>query len=921
VGGMNGTALATAVFWGKGDMVLLLLDRGADINVGGGMYGTALATAVFEGKGDMVSLLLDGGAKIQQVGGEYGTALAAAASQGEKDIALQLLRWEEPYKWFAQVPIDKADINAIGGTYGTALTAAAYHGKKSMVSLLLAQKADLHLVAGTCGTALAAAASQRWSDVVSILLAAGADLHVVRGIEGTTLAIAAALGSQAIGDEATTSTGNHDARGWKLLSQLDELDWAGGAVGGKYGSALGLAVYFGDMETVSLLLNHGVDATRVGGAYRTHSGLYPDALDAATAEGSASSPSLRELLANSIHNHSGEVLITQSPFPMPYSEPVPRRLLGTRSSTAATILHKATAAVILSPILCDALHTGIIDLEQAEVLCSKVDEQTLIRLLVRLVGLRPNTADRLQRWIQGDVQYFIARDLDFGFAYAAARVAWKNFNEDGINDDSISIQRERWHYYAKQLDNERSRAIHVSGPEDSGLIKSPYSIMPRRIWDVRSNRVVEFRMLHAAHLSMQPKPNADSTRPTYWAVSHSWTEDRDSIETSINQYLWPIPLPKNLDLNSQLRDELLRFGAEYIWLDVLCLRQQRAKADAELDQLKQDEWKLDVPTIGNIYRAAERVVRYFNGLGIPFSPNGWGDTRHWLQRAWTLQEIRTEHSTINGGVIWDNSKSRVFMNTLGMVSGKITPLRRAIRPVLRLSAMVDSPQGCEVYELAREMTKRHASQPVDLLSGLFYLLRTTELPCYSETIRPEEFWTTSFRLLPAERMAEILFDFPYRGSDKQWFPTWKQMMSWPERDSDYDHISISPRLDLKFTPHGSSLVRKVWSVSSVSLYPGPTHDPREYEVKIRHKFFGFYNPYIALERININPGNKFTLVAPLLEKAYNWIVCEPVENGEGDEGLVVLKKAGVLRTDSLSELLVGGVNGGSMLKQINCEIV
>lgn len=43
---------------------------------------------------------------------------------------------------------------------------------------------------------------------------------------------------------------------------------------------------------------------------------------------------------------------------------------------------------------------------------------TLIRLLMRLVGLCPDIADRLQRWIQGDAQYFNARDLGFGFAYA-----------------------------------------------------------------------------------------------------------------------------------------------------------------------------------------------------------------------------------------------------------------------------------------------------------------------------------------------------------------------------------------------------------------------------------------------------------------------------------------------------------------------
>ena len=45
----------------------------------------------------------------------------------------------------------------------------------------------------------------------------------------------------------------------------------------------------------------------------------------------------------------------------------------------------------------------------------------------------------------------------------------------------------------------------------------------------------------------------------------------------------------------------------------------------------------------------------------------------------------------------------------------------------------------------------------------------------------EGFWRQCFHLLPVERKAEILFDFPYRG---QWFPTW---LDWPARDPEYDH--------------------------------------------------------------------------------------------------------------------------------------
>ena len=916
VGGKYGTTLATAAYRANQHILLLLLDRGADVNAVGGKYGTALATAAYQGNGEIIWLLLERGADIDAVGGKYGTALATAREIDTVSLLLDL----------------GADINAVGGKYGTALATAAYKGNRDIILLLLDQGADINAV-GPYGSALAAASSQLDCDLVSLLLARGADLCGMRGIVGATLAVAVVMAG-AVGEgsgllprpkrppgdrDPRSLAPGHDARMFRLLSnqtrllsQLQKLGQEGHAVSGKYGSALGLAAHFGDTETVSLLLGYWGDATRVGGAYRTRSGVYPNALDAAAAEGSVGSPRMHELLVNALGQPTSsipdEVLAGRPPFPMPYDGPGP----------SGTYPPNTSAIQSTSPIPCDA--QDIISPEQAEILCREVSEENLISSLVGLVGLQAGTANRLEGWIRSDVRYFIARNFDFGLAYAAARVAWKNFNEDDINDDSISAQRGRWHWHAKKLDSARSGSTQVSN--DSELIQSPYSIMPRRIWDLKSNRVVEFRMLHAANLSMQRVPDPLSSRPAYWAISHSWTTDMHPTKTSVNEYQWPVPLPRNVDLGAQVRSELLSFGAEYIWLDVLCLRQQHADsgARADLDQLKMDEWKLDVPTIGNIYRVADRIVRYFNGIGVQFSPDGWDGTRHWLQRAWTLQEIRTEHTTINSGVVWGSLKSRVFMNTLGMVSGKETTLRRAIHPVLRLSEMVDSPRGCGVYELAREMARRHASRAVDKLSGLFYLLRTTELPCYNEKMTSEDFWARSFHLLPTLRKVEILFNFPYRGSDQQWFPTWIQMISWPERDPDHDHISVDS--DLEYTTRGSFLVRNIWSLPSVELYP--TRDSREYEVKIRDKFFGFYSPYVSQERINTNVANGFILVVPHLGNAYNWIVCEPVGTGSAVIGVPevnILKKVGVLRTDSLSELLVGGEDGGSMLEQIDCEIV
>ncbi len=56
-----------------------------------------------------------------------------------------------------------------------------------------------------------------------------------------------------------------------------------------------------------------------------------------------------------------------------------------------------------------------------------------------------------------------------------------------------------------------------------------------------------------------------------YPISHAWVDDKDRVDvmTPVNGYEWPVPMPKdaNLDL---VRIEMLNLGAEYAWLDVLC---------------------------------------------------------------------------------------------------------------------------------------------------------------------------------------------------------------------------------------------------------------------------------------------------------------------------------------------------------------
>ena len=888
-----GTELALAAFYGNMNVVEPLLDGGADINMVGGKYGTALAAAVFKGNRAMILLLLYRGANVNTVGGEYGTALATAAFQGNESIMSLLLDLG-------------ADVSSVGGEYGTALAVAAFRGEESAVSWLLAHGANINqVVDGKYGTALGAAAFGGNSDIMLLLLSQGANINMVGGKYGTALGVA--------------SFGHMYDMVSLLMDHGADLNLAIG----RFGTILGLAIYQGKVDTTSLLVRRGADVMHIGGRYSTTSGVYPSALDVLHSEGSRADATLLALLTTTISKLNGPTtdagLVDNAtswpPFPMPYTRP---------HSTFHATHHRST---LLSSIKLEFCASDNIAPEQADFPCQGLDERVIWHSLAALVGLSENTTQAKHHWIQNDVRYFVACNYDLGLAYAAARVAWKHFNEPSVDCSTISIHRAQWHKHVQVLDEARSKAIKIELGHSSSLqvqqelITSPYSIMPRRLWDLKSNRVVDFRMLHAAQSAMLPghQPTI-KTRPTFWAVTHSWTRDMSPVWTAINQRQWPVPLPRNISLES-LRSELLTLGAEYVWIDVLCLRQQ-SEIDY-LENLREKEWKLDVPTIGNIYRAAANIVRYFNGLGVHFSNQDWDSPRHWLQRAWTLQEIAAENTTINGGIPRDRGK--VFLNLSGEVSGKVIKLRSALRPVLQLAAQVDSLHGCEVYELAREMSRRHATQEVDKLSGLFYLLRTTKLPCYDARKTSEEVWKQCFYLLPLEQKAEILLNFPYRGSEEQWFPTWAQVLNWPVRDPEYDHLRSWISLDFIKTSENESLfIRNIWTLPNAVLVE--TDSPSEYEVKINNWLFGFYHPYLSQEpiHINIEDHSVFTLVTTELGHAFNWLVCKTVDRSEkvgtgvnlGVAEFKVLKKVGVIRTDASSELLVN-----KLLQRVDCLFV
>lgn len=387
----------------------------------------------------------------------------------------------------------------------------------------------------------------------------------------------------------------------------------------------------------------------------------------------------------------------------------------------------------------------VITPEKASQKCSDLG---LNSLLLELNTVQSSSLNLDHPGLKSLLKSFISHNYDFGTAYSRIRSIWPRWPSPSGDLSQNLKNREK-----KISSNEKKRRNSVS----NDVIHNPHAVMPRRLWDLYAHRTIPYDY-----------GGIDVQQAVFWAVSHSWTDDMTGVKSPVNAFEWPVPLPRGVTLEN-VRAELLNMGAEYVWLDVLCLRQMSTEHG---ETLRAKEWAIDVPTIGNIYTdGAFRVVRYFNGLGRAFRRDGWNDSRHWLNRAWTLQEIK--YDSVNAGV-------PAHINPLIEKSDDDgSTLGDRLAPILELELFSDQSADEENFiRIIEEMRRRYSTNPVDKIAGIGTLLRCPTLPVYKETQTPKDAFKLCVQHMHLDLIGRLLFLFPIPGDDGcAWRPSWKQLMS------------------------------------------------------------------------------------------------------------------------------------------------
>jgi ankyrin repeat protein len=183
-----GTALQAASAEGHGEIVHILLDAGADVNLegdgpyGSGQYGNALFAALARGHKEIVEVLVNNGADVNARCGRSGQALYVAALSGYEEIVQILLDAGADVNAHNEVDADVQSGQYCvyqRGEYDNALQAASVGGHEEIVKLLLEKGANVNVQGGRYNNALEAASDRGHEGIVKLLIDKGAEGYYI----------------------------------------------------------------------------------------------------------------------------------------------------------------------------------------------------------------------------------------------------------------------------------------------------------------------------------------------------------------------------------------------------------------------------------------------------------------------------------------------------------------------------------------------------------------------------------------------------------------------------------------------------------------------------------------------------------------------------------------------------------------------
>jgi len=179
--GYHGTPLHAALYTGHLDAARVLLDHGADVNLGDRDGRIPLVRAYDRQDLGSMRLLLECGANADVQYGSFGLLSHHASYRGRAEVMQLLLE-------------HNADANARCGKSWTPLHWASAGGHAKVAQLILEYGADVGARSTTRNTALHQASRNGHLEVVQVLLDHGADLHVRGEFDWTPFQMATFMG-------------------------------------------------------------------------------------------------------------------------------------------------------------------------------------------------------------------------------------------------------------------------------------------------------------------------------------------------------------------------------------------------------------------------------------------------------------------------------------------------------------------------------------------------------------------------------------------------------------------------------------------------------------------------------------------------------------------------------------------------------